>query len=145
MCVRVRACVRACVCLRARCTAARSRLNRCSLSLQARLPGTPGQTAFPCGPTPASAGLQVRTVLGDLGEWGGTMDLHCSAYCPASMQVTSLGWKSLPEAGLFSLRPRAWSRRERGPGLSRGLDHLHRLEGSARPRLTNGLGPDQTT
>lgn len=62
------------------------------------------------------------------------------------MQVTSFEWKNLPEAGLFPLLPRSWSRRERGPGSSRhGLDHPYRLEGSVGPCLTNGLGLDQTT
>lgn len=39
------------------------------------------------------------------------MDLHCSTYCPASMQVTSLGWKNLSEAGLSPFLPRVWCRR----------------------------------
>lgn len=39
------------------------------------------------------------------------MDLHCSTYCSASMQVTSFGWKNLPEPGLFPILPRIWSRR----------------------------------
>lgn len=46
------------------CARAVSRLNRCSLSFQARLLGVPAQTAFRSGPIPASAGLQVRTVPG---------------------------------------------------------------------------------
>lgn len=93
------------------CACALSRLNRCSLSLQARLLGVPGQTAFLSGPIPASVRLQVRTVLGALGVLGGTMDLHSCTHCLASMQVTLLGRKNLTEAGLFPLLPRAWSRR----------------------------------
>ncbi|XP_015447631.2 liprin-alpha-3 isoform X3 [Pteropus alecto] len=51
--------------------------------LKARLLGVPAQTAFRSGPIPASAGLQV----------------------------TSLGWKNLSEAGLSPFPPRVWSRR----------------------------------
>ena len=73
-------CVCVCVFARARagfCTL----LNQCSFSLQARLLGVPGQMAFLSGPIPASVGFQVRTVLGDLGDRGGTVDLHAWRQC----------------------------------------------------------------
>ena len=84
VCVRgVCVCVRGvCVCVRARaCACACALLNQCSFSLQARLLGVPGQMAFLSGPIPASVGFQVRTVLGDLGDRGGTVDLHAWRQC----------------------------------------------------------------
>lgn len=62
-----------CVCARA--------LNQCSFFLQARLLGVPGQMAFLSGPIPASVGFQVRTILGDLGDRGGTVDPHAWRQC----------------------------------------------------------------
>lgn len=48
--------------------------------------------------------------------------------------------KNLPEAGLLPSCP------VQSPGSARRrLDHPHRLEGGARPRLTRGPGLDQTT
>ena len=73
-------CVCVCVCARA-CACACALLNQCSFSLQARLLGVPGQMAFLSGPIPASVGFQVRTVLGDLGDRGGTVDLHAWRQC----------------------------------------------------------------
>ena len=67
-----------CVCV---CACACALLNQCSFSLQARLLGVPGQMAFLSGPIPASVGFQVRTVLGDLGDRGGTVDLHAWRQC----------------------------------------------------------------
>ena len=66
-------CVCVCVCVCA--------LNQCSFFLQARLLGVPGQMAFLSGPIPASVGFQVRTILGDLGDRGGTVDLHAWRQC----------------------------------------------------------------
>lgn len=117
------------MCTRARASQARlahtlalCRLSCCSFSLQARLLEVPGQRAFLSGPIPASVGLQVRTVLGNLGVWGGTMDLHSCTYRLASMQVTSLRRKNLSEAGLLPLLPRVWSRQERACGGARAAD-----------------------
>lgn len=83
----------------------RSRLNHYSLSLQARLLGVPGQTAFPSGPIPASAGLQVRTVPGDLGGSGrhsGSSLLHVLPRVNAGdlirMEDSSRGWAVPPAA-----------------------------------------------
>lgn len=71
------------------------------------------------------------------------MDLHCFT---AGVNVGDLTrMRNLPEAGLPPLLPSVVSPRSAAGSSRRRLDHLHRLEGSARPRLTNGLGLDQTT
>lgn len=81
------------------CARAVSRLNRCSLSLQARLLEVPAQTAFRSGPIPASASLQVRTVPGDLwgsGRHDGSSLLHVlpglNAGDLARMEESIRGW-----------------------------------------------------
>lgn len=73
------------------------------------------------------------------------MDLHCCTYCPASIQVTSLGWKNLPEAGLFPLPPRVWSRRgERAGALAPRTGPSVQTSGkrASPPHKWTGPGPN---
>lgn len=81
--------------------------------------------------------------LGGAGRHGGYSLLHA---LPGVMQVTSLGRKNLPEAGLFPLLPGLWPRRgERAGELAPRTGPSVQTSGSARARLAQGRGLDQTT
>lgn len=63
------------------------------------------------------------------------------------MQVTSLGWKNLPEAGLFPLLPRVWSRRgERAGELAPRTGPSVQTSGecASPPHKRTGPGPNHT-
>ncbi|XP_058385761.1 liprin-alpha-3 isoform X3 [Diceros bicornis minor] len=84
---------------------------------EARVLGVPGQTASPSGPIPASVGLQV----------------------------TSLGWKKLPEAGLFPLPPRVRSGQgERAGALAPRTGPSAQTSGghASPPHTWTGPGPN---